>query len=113
MFSNILTPKDKYLFRDCENLLSPIQKQGSLKPKTFSCCFVPFLDPTSNFEHFEKKKMIVIAALLRKLHTAKELVRPLFKEHRFSNLFECQHLKGSQTILKSASEDFYKIFSSL
>ena len=34
--------------------------------------FVPSLESTSNFEHFEKK-MIVIATLVRKLQTVKDL----------------------------------------
>ena len=55
MFRNALTANDKYPVRDCENLSSPIQMQFSLKPKTFSGSFVPFLESTSNFKHFEKE----------------------------------------------------------
>ena len=46
--------------------------------------------------------MIVIATLFRKLHTAKDLVRPLSKKQRFRTPFDSQHAKGSQTLVKSA-----------
>ena len=35
VFGNALTANDKYPVRDCENLSSPFQMQGSLKPKIF------------------------------------------------------------------------------
>ena len=54
MFRNTLTANDEYPFRDLENLCSPTQFQVSLKPKTFSDFFNPFLESTSNFEHFGK-----------------------------------------------------------
>ena len=34
---------------------TPIQMQLSLKPKTFSDSFFPFLESASNFKHFEEK----------------------------------------------------------
>ena len=55
MFRNTLTSNDKYPVRDCVNLLSPIQMVLTLKPRIFSHFFVPFLESTSNFKHFEKK----------------------------------------------------------
>ena len=55
MFRNTLTSNDKYPVRDCVNLLFPIQMQLSLKATIFSHFFVPFLESTSNFKHFEKK----------------------------------------------------------
>ena len=57
--------------------------------------------------------MIPIATLFRKLHTVKELVRPLFKKHYLRQYFDSQHIKGSQTLVKSPSEHFYQIPSSL
>ena len=57
--------------------------------------------------------MIVIATLFRKLQTVKDLVRPLFKKHRFRNSFDNQHSKGCQTFIKSEWEHFHHIFSSL
>ena len=60
-------------------MLSLIQMQLSLKPKTSSDFFNPFLESTSNLKDFEKKKMIVIGTLLRKLKALKDFVRPLSK----------------------------------
>ena len=55
VFLNRLTAGGKYPVQDCENLQLPIQMQLSEKRKTFSEFFVPFLESTSNFKHFEKK----------------------------------------------------------
>ena len=55
MFRNTLTSNDKYPVPDCVNLPCPIQMQLSLKPTIFSDFFVPLLESTSNFKHFEKK----------------------------------------------------------
>ena len=57
--------------------------------------------------------MIATATLFRKLNTVRELVKPLFKKHRFRTTFDSQHIKGSQTLVKSASEHFDQIFPSL
>ena len=46
--------------------------------------------------------MIVIATLFRKLQIVKDLVRPLSKKHRFRTPFDSQHVKGSETLVKSA-----------
>ena len=112
MFRNTLTANDKYPVRDCVNLLSPIQMQLSLKPTTFSDCFVHFwnLDQILNIL---KKKMIVIATFFRKLQTVKGLVRPLFEKHIVRTPLDSQHVKGSQTLVKSASEHIDQIFSLL
>ena len=55
VFRKTLTSNDKYPLRDCVNLLSPIQMQLSLQPTIFSDFFVPLLESTSNFKHFEKE----------------------------------------------------------
>ena len=102
MFHNTLTANDKYLVQDCENLSSRIQTQLSLKPKTFIHSFVPFLESTSNMKHFEKKKMMVIATLFRKLQTLKDLDRQLSKKNLFRKRLDSPHVKGSQTYIKSA-----------
>ena len=46
--------------------------------------------------------MIVIPTFFRKMQTAKDLVRPLSKKHLFRTPFDSQHVKGSQTIVKSS-----------
>ena len=50
----------------------------SKKRKTFSRFFVPFLESTSNFKHFEKN-IIVAANVFPKLQTVKILVRPFLE----------------------------------
>ena len=55
MFPNTLTANEKYPVRDCVNFSSAIQMQLSWKPRICPDFFVPFLECTSNFKHFEKK----------------------------------------------------------
>ena len=55
MFRYTLTGNEKYPVQDCVNLSVQIQMHLSLKLKIFSDLFVPFLESTSNFKHFEKK----------------------------------------------------------
>ena len=78
---------------------------------TFSQFFVPFLNSTSNLEHFEKKE-VVIANLFPKLQSVKIFVRKRSKEHRLRTGFGSQHVKASQMLVKSRWERFYHVFSS-
>ena len=55
MFVNRVTADGKYPVEYWENSQLPIQMQLSEKLKTFSQLFVPFLESTSNFKHFEIK----------------------------------------------------------
>ena len=55
VFVNTMTADGKYPIQDCENLQLPIEMQLSKKRKTLSPFFVPFLESTSNFKHFERK----------------------------------------------------------
>ena len=57
--------------------------------------------------------MTVIATLFPKLQTVKDFVGLLFKKHRFRNSFENQHVKESESLVKSSKEHFHHIFSSL
>ena len=66
------------------------------------------MEPTSNFKHFQKKK-IVIANVLPELQTVKDLVRPLSKKRHFRTSFNIQHVKWSQTLAKYALGHFYQI----
>ena len=45
--------------------------------------------------------MIVIPTFFQKLQTVKDLVKPLSKKHRFRTTFDSQHVKRSQTLVKS------------
>ena len=53
VFVNTLTDDAKCPVQVCENLQLPIQMQLSEKRKSFFEFFVPFLESTSNFKHFE------------------------------------------------------------
>ena len=77
----------------------------------FSQCFAVFVKFALNFQYFIRK-MTLIAYVFRKLQTVKEVVRQISKEHRFRTTFKCKHAKGSQTIVKSASQHFYQSSSS-
>ena len=55
LFRNTLTANDNYRVQDCENLPSQIQMSLSLERNFFSDLFVPFLESTSSFKHFEEK----------------------------------------------------------
>ena len=55
VFDNRSTADGKYPVQDCENLQLAIQMQLSEKWKYFIEFFVPFLESTSNFKHFERK----------------------------------------------------------
>ena len=58
------------------------------------------MESPSNFKHFQEK-MIVIANVFPKLPTVKDLVKPLFRKRYFRTSFGTQHVKRSQTLVKS------------
>ena len=55
VFVNTWMTDGKYPAQDSENFQLLIQMQLSEKRNSFSQFFVPFLQSTSNFKHFEKK----------------------------------------------------------
>ena len=57
------------------------------------------MESTSNFERFQKRK-IVIANAFSILQTVKDLLRPRSKKRRFRTPFDSQHVKGFQTLVK-------------
>ena len=83
MFRNTLPTNDKYPVQDCENLSFPIQMQLSLKPKTF-CDFFSYFWNLHEILNILKKKIIVIANLLRNLQAVKNLVNLLSKKNTVS-----------------------------
>ena len=54
--------------------------------------------------------MIVIATLLQNFQVVEGLVKLLSKKLYFRTPFESQHVRGSQSRVKSASENFHRIF---
>ena len=59
-----------------------------------------------------KENMFVIANVLAKLETVKNLVRALSKKCCFRTRFDNQHVKVSEILGKSWWENFYHVFSS-
>ena len=55
VFVKTLTGDGMYPVQCCENLQLPIQMQLSDEQNNFSQFFVPFLESSSNFKHFEQK----------------------------------------------------------
>ena len=110
LFVNTLTADDKYFFNN-ENLRQPLQMQLSKKTKLL----VNFLIHFSHVHHLLnilEKEITLIADVFPKLQTAKELVKPTSKKCHFRTPFHSQHVKASQTLLESARQKFYHIFSS-
>ena len=61
------------------------------------------------FQHVQKK-MTLVFYVFPKLETAKNVVGKISKKTRFKTPFDSQHVKGSQTLFKSATKHFYHIF---
>ena len=59
-----------------------------------------------------KKMMIIIANVLPKLQTVKNLVRPLTIKRCFKTRFHSQHVKACKVHAKSPRERFHHVFSS-
>ena len=74
LFVNTLTDDDKYCLLYRDNLKQPIQILLSQKQKTFSQFFSALLKSTLNFEHFQKK-MILIADVFPQLPSPKKVIR--------------------------------------
>ena len=88
----------------------------------FSAFLPPFLKSTSNFKHLAKPTSTFkqfgtlstfIPSLFPKLQTSKDFVRPMSKKPHYRTSFDSHFIKSSQTFVKSASKNFYHIFSSL
>ena len=87
--------------------------QLSRKQKAFSQFFAAVLKSNLNFEHFQKKKMSLIADVFPKLRTPKNMVISMSKMSRFKGSFGKQHGKRAQTLSKFAWEHLYHIICSL
>ena len=113
LFPKTLTADGKYSLLNRDNLTRHIQMQLSRKQKTFSDSFSAFLKCSLNFEHFEKKKMTLLADVFPKLGTPKNLVRSISKKSRFKGSFGKQHGKCAQTLLKCQGHLLYHSYWSL
>ena len=79
------------------------------KEKLFLNFFLHFRNVHQILNIF-KKKMTFIADLFPKLRTRKDVVRYLSKKSRFKGLFDRQHGKRVQTLLRSESQYRYHIY---
>ena len=59
LFVNALNTDDKYSRSNMQNLPKQFQMPLSQKQKTFSWCFIAFLECAWNLEHFQKKISIL------------------------------------------------------
>ena len=75
LFFNTLTADNKYSLLKWDNLTQPIQILLSKKQKTFSQFFSAFLKSALSFEHFQQKKMTLIADVFQKLSSPKKVIR--------------------------------------
>ena len=87
LFPNRLSADGKYSLLNRDNLTHPIQIQVYRKQKTFSEFFSALLKSNLKFEHFQKKKMSLIADLFPKVRSPKHLVRSMSKKSRFKGSF--------------------------
>ena len=84
--------------------------QLSQKQKTFSEFSSVSLKSSLNFEHFQKKKMTLIAEVFPRVQTPKNMVTSMSKKSRFKGSFGKQHGKRAQTLLKFAWQHLYHIY---
>ena len=109
LFVKTLTPDDKYSLCNVWNLAELNEIQLSKKLTRCSLFFPPFLNSASNCQHFERK-MTLIDYIFPKLQTVKDMFRQIFEKPRFRALFDSQHLKAFQTLMKSAWRHFLSNF---
>ena len=99
---------DQYPLLNRDNLTQPVGKQLSQKQKAFSDFFLRFQN-LHEILNICKKKMTLIADLFAKLRIPKNLVRYMSKKSRFKGLFDRQHGKRVQTLLRSEPQHRYHI----
>ena len=73
-FLNTLTADDKYSLISRDNWMQAIQKYLSQKQNIFPPFFSAFFESALNFEH-SQKKMMLIAYVFPKLPTTKDMLR--------------------------------------
>ena len=95
--------------RICRSLL----RSSYLKNKKHFLSFLFHIWNLHQILNYFRKKKIVRANVFPKLATVQRLVTPLTIQRRLKTLFDSQHVKGFQTLVKSSWEHFYHIFSSL
>ena len=83
--------------------------QLSQKQNTFSQFSLAFLKSSLNFEHFQKKKMTLIAYAFPKLRAPKNVLRSISKKSQSRVPFEKHDRKRAQILLKLQRQHPYHI----
>ena len=105
LFVNTLSPDEECSLGNRDNSSQSGQMPLSKKQETFLEFVAVILKPISNFEHFKEKK-----------HDPHRLCIPEIidcKIRAYISVYNSQHVKGSQRLLKSARQQFYCIVWSL
>ena len=76
-----------------------IQMHLSQKQKSFSQFFTAFFEYALNFEHFQKK-MMLIAYVFPKLPTTKNVLRQMSKSSRFREPVDWRHGKRPEALIQ-------------
>ena len=76
-----------------------IQMHLSQKQKIFSRFFSAFFESALNFEHFQKKRTL-IAYIISKLPTTKNLLRQMSKSSRFRETVDKRHGKWAEALIQ-------------
>ena len=79
LFGNTMCAVDKCSLPNRDNVMQPIHTQLSQKRKNFLNFLLHFQNLSENLEHFQKKKMALIAYLFLRLQPAKNVVRYICK----------------------------------
>ena len=82
----------------------------SEKQKKFSQFFSAFFKSRLGLEHFQKKKIPLIADVFSKLRAPKNVVRKMSKNSGFRRPFHKQYGKRDKTLLKYEQQHFYHIY---
>ena len=109
VFANTLTDYENYPFED-SGICSSVFKCNSRKNEKLFLNFLFHLWNVHQILNIFKKKMIMIANAFLKLHTVKDLFKPLSRMRPCRTSFDRQRVNGCQRVVRSAWEDFYHIY---
>ena len=105
LFVNTLTADDKYYCFKRENFQQEFQMHLSQKAKNLASIFIPFLESTSNFQHFGKK-CETHSSNFSEILTPKDFDTSMPERFRFRTTFSSRHINESQILLKSDRQHF-------
>ena len=105
LFVNTLTADDKYYCFKRENFQQEFQMHLSQKAKNLVSIFIPFLESTSNFQHFGKK-CETHSSNFSEILTPKDFDTSMPERFRFRTTFSSRHINESQILLKSDRQHF-------